>query len=113
MTVANAYDLLLTAALTVLGILLFLCLIRSIIGPRIADRIVAVNMVGTMIICIIAVLALKMKEGYLADVALIYAMLSFLAVVLLTKIYMGVYLERKEKERAARVHRNKEDAHNA
>ena len=113
MTVANAYDLLLTAALTVLGILLFLCLIRSIIGPRIADRIVAVNMVGTMIICIIAVLALKMKEGYLADVALIYAMLSFLAVVLLTKIYMGVYLERKEKERAARVRRNKEDAHNA
>ena len=113
MTVANAYDLLLTAALTVLGILLFLCLIRSIIGPRIADRIVAVNMVGTMIICIIAVLALKMKEGYLADVALIYAMLSFLAVVLLTKIYMGVYLERKEKERAARARRNKEDAHNA
>ncbi len=113
MTVANAYDLLLTIALSVLGILLFLCLIRSIIGPRIADRIVAVNMVGTMIICIIAVLALKMKEGYLADVALIYAMLSFLAVVLLTKIYMGVYLERKEKERAARVRRNKEDAHNA
>jgi len=113
MTVANAYDLLLTAALTVLGILLFLCLIRSIIGPRIADRIVAVNMVGTMIICIIAVLALKMKEGYLADVALIYAMLSFLAVVLLTKIYMGVYLERKEKERAARLRQNKEDETNA
>ena len=113
MTVANAYDLLLTGALSVLGILLFLCLIRSIIGPRIADRIVAVNMVGTMIICIIAVLALKMKEGYLADVALIYAMLSFLAVVLLTKIYMGVYLERKEKERAARERRNKEDSNNA
>ena len=98
MTVANAYDLLLTAALTVLGILLFLCLIRSIIGPRIADRIVAVNMVGTMIICIIAVLALKMKEGYLADVALIYAMLSFLAVLILTKVFITVYIKQKQKE---------------
>ncbi len=101
MTIANAYDFLLTAALSILGILLFLCLIRSILGPRIADRIVAVNMVGTITICIISILALKMKEGYLADVALIYSMLSFLAVVLLTKVYMGVFLERKEKQLAA------------
>ncbi len=98
MSVQGAYDLLLTAALGVLGVLLFLCLIRSILGPRVADRIVAVNMVGTITISIIAVLALKLKEGYLADVSLIYAMLSFLAVVLLTKVYMGVYLERHQKE---------------
>ena len=31
------------------------------------------------------------------DVALIYALLSFLAVVLLTKIYIGVYIGRKSK----------------
>ena len=108
MTPANAYDMMLTAALGVLGVLLFLCLIRSILGPRIADRIVAVNMVGTITICIIGVLALKMSEGYLLDVALIYSMLSFLAVVLLTKVYMGVFLERKEKERAAQALRKKQ-----
>ncbi|MBQ2955891.1 MAG: sodium:proton antiporter [Clostridia bacterium] len=114
MTVANAYDLLLTIALGVLGILLFMGLIRSILGPRIADRIVAVNMVGTMTITIISVLALKMKEGYLADISLIYAMLSFLAVVLLTKVYMGAYLERKEKERQKQNEmKAKEDAENA
>ncbi len=101
MSVAQAYDMLLTAALSVLGVLLFLCLIRSILGPRIADRIVAVNMVGTITITIIGVLALKMKEGYLIDISLIYAMLSFLAVVVLTRVYMGTYLERKEKERKA------------
>ena len=43
----------------------------------------------------------EMKEGYLADISLIYAMLSFLAVVLLTRVYMGTYLERKENERKA------------
>ncbi len=116
MTVANAYDMLLTVALGVLGVLLFLCLIRSILGPRIADRIVAVNMVGTITIIIIAVLALRMNEGYLVDVSLIYSMLSFLAVVVLTKVYMGVYLERKEKERKAREKREamkKEEETNA
>ena len=35
-----------------------------------------------------AVLAVMMNEGYLADGELIYTMLSFLAVVLLTKVYM-------------------------
>ncbi|MBQ8536484.1 MAG: sodium:proton antiporter [Clostridia bacterium] len=94
----QAYQLLYQIALAVLGIGLFFCLARAIIGPRIADRIVAVNMVGTLTICIISVLALMMNEGYLADVALIYTMLSFLAVVLLTKVYMGVYRERHLKK---------------
>ncbi len=102
MTPENAYQLLYTAALGVLGVLLFLSLIRSILGPRIADRIVAVNMIGTITICIVCILALKLAEGYLADVALIYAMLSFLAVVVLSKIYLGVYLEKKHRSREAK-----------
>lgn len=102
MTPENAYQLLFTAALGVLGVLLFLSLIRSILGPRIADRIVAVNMIGTITICIVCILALKLAEGYLADVALIYAMLSFLAVVVLSKIYLGVYLEKKHRGREAK-----------
>lgn len=96
-----AYEALFTIVLVVLGILLFFCLFRTIRGPRIADRIVAVNMIGTIVICIICTLALAMGEGYLVDVALIYTMLSFLAVVLLTKVYMGVHREKqmqKEKE---------------
>ena len=75
-----------------------LCLIRAIIGPRIADRIVAVNMMGTMVMVIIAILALMLEEGYLADICLIYAMISFLAVIVLTKVYMGVYRRKKMEE---------------
>ena len=98
MTVASAYELLYRIVLAVLGISLFFSLFRSIRGPRIADRIVAVNMVGTQTPIIIAVLALMMGEGYLADVALIYTMLSFLAVVVLTRVYLGVYRERQAKK---------------
>lgn len=95
---AQAYDVLLTGALIFLAIALVLCLIRAIIGPRVADRLVAVNMMGTMIMVIIGILSVKMQEGYLVDICLIYAMISFLAVVVLTKVYTGVYVEKKEKE---------------
>lgn len=87
----------LTVVLIILAILVFACLIRAIIGPSVADRLMAVNMMGTMVIVIIGILALLLKEGYLMDVAIIYAMISFLAVVVFTKIYIGTYIQgRKE-----------------
>ena len=92
------YHILFTVVLTVLAVMIILCLIRAIIGPRIADRIVATNMMGTIVMVIIAILAIMLKEGYLVDICIIYAMISFLAVIVLTKVYMGVYQEKKEEE---------------
>ena len=92
------YHIVFIAALIFLAVMLMLCLIRAIIGPRIADRIVSVNMMGTMIMVIIGILSVKMQEGYLVDICLIYAMISFLAVIVLTKVYMGVYIQKKEEE---------------
>lgn len=92
----QAYHFLFMGALVFLAVMVILCLIRAIIGPRIADRVVAVNMMGTMVMVIIAILALFLKEGYLVDICLIYAMISFLAVIILTKVYMGVYAEWKQ-----------------
>lgn len=101
----QAYQTLYNVVLTILGILVFFCLFRSIIGPRIADRVVAVNMVGTMIITIIAILALALDQAALVDVSLVYTMLSFLAVIVLTKVYVGVYLQKHTKKQE-----DKEDA---
>ena len=78
--------------------MLFACLIRAIKGPRVADRLMAVNMMGTMVMVIISVLALMLNEGYLVDVCLIYAMISFLAVVMLSKVYIGIYEEKRQAE---------------
>lgn len=94
----QAYEILFIGILIILAVLLVLCLVRAIIGPRIADRIVAVNMMGTMVIVMIAVLALMLGEGYLVDICIIYALISFLAVIVLTKVYMGVYAEKKKAE---------------
>ena len=93
----QAYHIFLVAILVALAIMVILCLIRAIIGPRVSDRIVATNMMGTMVMVMIAVLALLLQEGYLLDICIIYAMISFLSVIVLTKVYMGVYREQKEK----------------
>jgi multicomponent Na+:H+ antiporter subunit F len=87
-----------TGLLIFLAIALLFCLLRAVIGPRIVDRIMAVNMMGTVVMVMIGILALLLKEGYLVDIALIYAMISFLAVVIITKVYMGIYRQNKEED---------------
>ncbi len=96
MALAQQFEWIFHIVLIILAVMLLLCLIRAVIGPRIADRLVSVNMMGTMIMCIIVILGIILEEGYLADIALIYAMISFLAVVVLTKVYTGVYLQQKD-----------------
>ena len=79
----QAYQVLFVASLVVLAVFLVLSFLRAIMGPRVADRIVAVNMMGTITITMIAILAVMKQEGYLVDICLTYAMTSFLAVIVL------------------------------
>ena len=80
-------------------LLALVCLVRCILGPRISDRVMAVNMIGTLTIIMVVVFVVHLGEAYLADIALIYAMISFLSVVVLCKVYTGIYRERQhEKE---------------
>ena len=106
MELVNRFDWLFYGILSVQAILLLLCLIRAVIGPRIADRLVAVNMITTMVTVMIAVLAVLKGEGYLVDICLIYAMISFLAVVVLSRIYTGVYREEKDHQKRKEEKRN-------
>ncbi len=103
---SNIYEIVYTAALVIIGLLVMACLVRAIRGPRIADRVIAVNMIGTLIVITICILSFLMNEGYLVDIAMIYTMLSFLAVVLLTKVYMGIYREKHRQEELAKEEQN-------
>ena len=87
-------DIVLKCMIVFSAVLIFICFIRALMGPSIADRLVAINMIGTQIIIIIAELTVLLKEAWLADVASVYELLSFLGIVVLTKIYIGIY--RKE-----------------
>lgn len=94
-------DKVLIVVIIILTLMIFLCLYHAIRGPKVADRIVAINMMGTLIIVTIAMLAILKGEGYIIDICIIYAMISFLAVIVLTKVFMGVCMEeqRKRKEK--------------
>ena len=79
----NAYRILYLVVLTALGVGILFSLIRAIRGPRTADRIMGVYMIGTQSLLAIAVTALLLEESWLLDVSLIYGLISFLAVAVL------------------------------
>ena len=73
MSIETCYDVLTVGSLAVLVLLALVCLVRCILGPRISDRVMAVNMIGTLTIIMVVVFVVHLGEAYLADIALIYA----------------------------------------
>jgi multicomponent Na+:H+ antiporter subunit F len=73
------------AATAALLVCMVMTLIRSILGPTVFDRILAVNSFGTKTVLLIAV------EGYLAgrpdfiDLALVYALMNFIGTIAVMK----------------------------
>ena len=79
-------DNLLIWTFVVLVIGIFTGLFRAISGPRRADRIMGINMIGSFSTLALAVLAIYLQESWLLDICIVYCLISFLAVVALTKI---------------------------
>ena len=73
-------------AVIILSVNMVLCLVRAVLGPRFSDRLIAMNMIGTKTVLIIALLIKVFHEDYLVDICLIYALISFLSFVVLTKL---------------------------
>lgn len=69
-------------ALVVLGVAL---LGRIVLGPTTPDRVIAVNVLGTTTVVVIALLAAAVGESGFLDVALVYALLNFLLSIGLAK----------------------------
>ena len=61
MNLADAYHAFYMAVLVCLSVLTLFCLFRAIQGPRIADRIVSINMICTLTMTMICILAAEMR----------------------------------------------------
>ena len=85
--------------LIALAVIALVCLVRVILGPKFTDRIMAVNMIGTKTLLMVCVLAVLLQESYLVDVAIVYALLSFLAVVVLSKLVITRYRVKKSEQK--------------
>lgn len=73
------------AAAAVLVLLAIVMFYRAIAGPTNQDRVLAVNVLGTNTVVILALLAAGMDEPWFLDIALIYALLNFLMAVAISK----------------------------
>lgn len=58
-----------------------LCLYRAYAGPEVADRVLAVNIIVTKTLVILAILAAILGRGMLFDVALVYGLLNFVLAI--------------------------------
>lgn len=100
MEISEAYRILSTVFLIVIGCCLLAVIIKSVIGPRISDRLMSVNMVGTLVTSAICILSgVQNGESYLSDVAIIYVCISFLSVVVFTEVYINEYLQKKSQKK--------------
>ena len=64
-----------------------LALARALLGPTLYDRILAVNMIGTKTVILIALIAGISGRGDYLDVALVYAMINFIATVAVMRLF--------------------------
>ena len=72
-------------ALGALGILTLLALLYAVLGRRFTDKIVGANIIGTLGVNMIVILAIYIGADYILDVGLVFALLSFLMVIVLCR----------------------------
>lgn len=81
----NMYAVFLAAGVVFL-VGLLLVLIRAFLGPTVWDRILATNAVGTKTVIFVALLGFISKRPEFLDIALLYAVLNFVATIAILKI---------------------------
>ena len=96
-------DTLLVAGAIVLALLMLATLVRAVLGPRFTDRIIADNVINTLVVAEIVLLSVWMEEDFLVDVALLYALLSFLTVVVVSRLVLTRRQKQLEKEKRERT----------
>jgi len=74
-------------SLLILGLLLVI--IRLIIGPRLGDRIVALDTFNMFVIGIIVFIALLQNSMLYLDIAIVYGILAFLETVVFARYVEG------------------------
>ncbi len=75
-------------SVTVLAALMLLAMVRLFKGPTSADRVVALDAINTLVVASMIVLAAAFRQILFVDVAIVYALLSFVGTLYIAK-YLG------------------------
>ena len=91
--IQQCYHYLFWGALVFLGLGLLAVMVYIIRARLTSDRIIGINLTGTLVAIII-----------LADVAIVYVVLSFIAVMLLCRIYINLYQHKRQDKKEDESH---------
>jgi len=73
----------------VLGVCIVIAIVRVILGPKAPSRIVGLDTINTLVVASMVVLGAAYEEVIFIDVAIVYALLSFV-----TTLFIAKYIEK-------------------
>jgi multicomponent Na+:H+ antiporter subunit F len=72
------------AAIAVI-IAMFLAMYRAVVGPTVYDRVLAVNVIGTKTVVLLALIGYIYERPHFMDTAVVYALINFFATIAILK----------------------------
>ncbi|MCD6383483.1 MAG: cation:proton antiporter [Thermoplasmata archaeon] len=72
------------------AILMLVAALRGVLGPTLPDRVVSLDTINTLVVATMVTLAVAFKQIIYVDIAIVYALLSFI-----TTLYIAKYMEMK------------------
>ena len=74
---------------SLVGLGVLFAVIRLLIGPTPADRVVALDTFNIIVIGVIALLAYQFKNSLYLDIAIVYAILAFIETIVFARYLEG------------------------
>ena len=82
-------NVMLALTMTMLAVAALLTFVRLVRGPTLPDRVIAIDLIGVLIVCLLVAVAASTAEQAFLDVAIVIALISFVGTVAYAR-----YLER-------------------
>jgi len=83
-------DVAVAVSLTMLALAAVLAFVRLVRGPTLPDRVIALDLIGVLVVCILVVVAASTAQRAFLDVAIVGALISFVGTVAYAR-----YIERE------------------
>lgn len=107
----GSHGAILAAAMMAILVAMALILVRAFRGPTVFDRILAVNSFGTKTVLLIAVLNFLTGRPEFLDLALVYALMNFIATIAVLRFtrYGDLTLIDRDEDEVERLERRLEE----
>jgi len=79
-------EILLQGMIIIFLVWIIACVVRLLIGPTVADRLVALNILSGLVLGLLVLLGAQKRSSLFLDVALVYDIFGFLGFIAISKI---------------------------